>query len=35
MEDIMAELKRVAGTQLNEEYVLVLLTLIEEGRIEE
>lgn len=34
MEDIVAELKRVAGTQLNEEYVQVLLTLIEEGRFE-
>ena len=35
MEDIIAELKRVAGTQLNEEYVQVLLTLIEEGKIDE
>ena len=35
MEDIIAELKRVAGTQLNEEYVQVLLTLIEEGKIGE
>ena len=35
MEDIIAELKRVAGTQLNEKYVQMLLTLIEEGKIEE
>ena len=35
MEDITAELKRVAGTQLNEKYVQVLLTLIEEGRFDE
>ena len=35
MEDIIAELKRVAGTQLNEKYVQVLLTLIEEGKIDE
>ena len=34
MEDIIAELKRVAGTQLSEKYVQVLLTLIEEGEIE-
>ena len=34
-EDIVSELKRVAGTQLNEEYVQVLLTLIEEGRFDE
>ena len=34
MEDIIAELKRVSGTQLNEKYVQVLLTLIEEGKIE-
>ena len=34
MEDIIAELKRVAGTQLSEKYVEVLLTLIEEGKIE-
>ena len=33
MEDIIAELKRVAGTQLNEKYVNVLLSLIEEGKI--
>ena len=35
MEDIIAELKRVSGTQLNEKYVQMLLTLIEEGKIEE
>ena len=35
MEDIIAELKRVAGTQLSEKYVQVLLTLIEEGKIDE
>ena len=35
MEDIIAELKRVAGTQLNEEYVQVMLALIEEGKIAE
>ena len=34
MEDIVAELKRVSGTQLNEKYVQILLTLIEEGKIE-
>ena len=34
MEDIIAEMKRVAGTQLSEKYVQVLLTLIEEGEIE-
>ena len=35
MEKIVAELKRVAGTQLNEKYVQAMLELIEEGRIEE
>ena len=35
MEDIVAELKRVSGTQLNEKYVQMLLSLIEEGKIEE
>lgn len=35
MEKITAELKRVAGTQLNEKYVNILLELIEEGKIEE
>ena len=35
MEDIVAELKRVAGTQLNEKYVQVLLTLIKEGKFDE
>lgn len=34
MEEIVAELKRVAGTQLNESIVEVLLQLIEEGAIE-
>ena len=33
MEDVIAELKRVAGTQLSEKYVNVLLSLIEEGKI--
>lgn len=33
MEDIVKELKRVGGTQLNEEVVQVLLTLIEEGEV--
>ena len=35
MEDIIAELKRVAGTQLNPDYVHALLTLIEEGKIDD
>ena len=35
MEDVIAELKRVAGTQLNEKYVNVLLSLIEEGKIDD
>ena len=35
MEKIIAELKRVAGTQLNERYVQAMLDLIDEGRIEE
>ena len=35
MEDVIAELKRVAGTQLNETYVNVLLSLIEEGKIDD
>ena len=35
MEDVIAELKRVAGTQLNEKYVNVMLSLIEEGRIDD
>ena len=34
MEDTIAELKRVSGTQLNEKYVQLLLALIEEGKIE-
>ena len=33
MEDVIAELKRVSGTQLNEKYVNMLLSLIEEGVI--
>ena len=33
MADIIAELKRVSGTQLNAEYVRALLALIEEGKI--
>ena len=35
MEEVIAELKRVAGTQLNEKYVNVLLSLIEEGKIDD
>ena len=34
MEKVIAELKRVSGTQLNEKYVQALLTLIEEGKID-
>ena len=34
IEDIIAELKRVSGTQLNEKYVQALLTLIEKGKID-
>ncbi|MCH5210850.1 MAG: HD domain-containing protein [Oscillospiraceae bacterium] len=34
MEDIIVELKRVAGSQLSEKYVNILLTLIEEGKME-
>ena len=33
LEKVVAELKRVAGTQLNEKYVNIMLELIEEGRI--
>ena len=32
---VIAELKRVAGTQLNEKYVHIMLDLIEEGKIED
>ena len=35
MADIVAELKRVSGTQLNPDYVNALLALIEEGKIDE
>ena len=35
MEKVIAELKRVAGTQLNEKYVQMMLELIEEGRIKD
>ena len=35
MEQVIAELKRVAGTQLNEKYVNVLLSLIEKGKIKD
>ena len=35
MADVIAELKRVAGTQLNEKYVNVLLSLIDEGKIDD
>ena len=35
MEDIIAELKRISGTQLSAEYVQALLTLIEEGKIDD
>ena len=34
MERVVAELKRVAGTQLNERYVYILLHLIETGEID-
>ena len=33
IEKVIAELKRVAGTQLNEKYVQAMLSLIEEGKI--
>ena len=33
MEDVIAELKRVSGTQLSEKYVNILLALIKEGKI--
>jgi HD-GYP domain-containing protein (c-di-GMP phosphodiesterase class II) len=33
MEDIVEELKRISGTQLNAEIVEVLLKLIEEGTL--
>ena len=35
MEAIIAELKRVSGTQLNADYVQALLELIEEGKIDD
>lgn len=35
MEKVIAELKRVAGTQLSEKYVQVMLELIYEGKIED
>ena len=35
MEDIIKELRRVSGTQLNAEYVQALLELIEEGKIDD
>ena len=35
MADIIAELKRVSGTQLNPDYVNALLELIEEGKIDD
>ncbi|MCH5203884.1 MAG: HD domain-containing protein [Oscillospiraceae bacterium] len=35
LEKVIAELKRVSGTQLNEKYVNALLELIEEGKINE
>ena len=35
MADIIAELKRVSGTQLNPDYVQALLALIEEGKIDD
>ncbi|MCH5187708.1 MAG: HD domain-containing protein [Oscillospiraceae bacterium] len=34
IEDIVAELKRVSGTQLSEKYVDLMLELIDEGKIE-
>lgn len=33
LEKVVSELKRVAGTQLNEKYVNIMLELIEEGKI--
>ena len=33
IEKVTAELKRVAGTQLNEKYVNIMLELIEEGKV--
>ena len=33
IEKVVEELKRVAGTQLNEKYVKIMLELIEEGRV--
>ncbi len=35
IEDVIKELKRVSGTQLNPKYVDTMLTLIEEGEIKE
>ena len=35
MDAVIAELKRVSGTQLNAEYVQALLELIEEGKIDD
>ena len=35
LEKVIAELKRVAGTQLNERFVQAMLDLIEEGKIKE
>lgn len=35
IEEVVSELKRCAGTQLNEKYVKVLLQLISEGAVEE
>ena len=35
MEAVIDELKRVIGTQLNKKYVNALLTLIEEGKIDD
>ncbi|MCH5207687.1 MAG: HD domain-containing protein [Oscillospiraceae bacterium] len=35
IEKVIAELKRVSGTQLNEKYVNALLELIEEGKVDE
>ncbi len=34
MEDILAELKRIAGTQLNTEIVQLMIALIESGEID-
>ena len=34
-EDILAELRRIAGTQLNEEIVQLMIAMIEDGELAE